>query len=131
LVSRRCPAARRRRSPPEKESPPKKGKKGTPNRPGPKSSNTERAVVLSYVKRLKGDFKTGKDAAESLQSPITTQGWGKVYRKRLDGPERKFFLRCLRSESGSKNTQKPKDPARCPAYSSHLNSTCVFFISPQ
>jgi hypothetical protein len=93
---------------------------------------SERAVVLSYVKRLKGDFKTGKGAAESLQSPITTQGWGKGHRKWLDGPEgkklmmernaplgfyltyrpgRKFSPRCLRSESGPKNTQKHPVPS--------------------
>ena len=40
---------RRRRSPPKKGIPPKKGKKGTPNKPGSKSGNTERAVVLSCV----------------------------------------------------------------------------------
>ena len=118
---------RRRRSPPKKGRPPKKGKKGTPNKPGSKSGNTERAVVLSYVKRLKGDFKTGKDAAASLQSPVTFQGWGKGHGKWLDGPEGKTLMMERNNTQkhpginrptplGAQLTPRIQTPLACPSF---------------
>ena len=54
---------------------------------GSRSGNTLRQVARAFKLRLNGTYKTNEEAGASLPNPVSSQGFGKQYRKWVNGAD--------------------------------------------